>query len=144
MNTKEKIINVINDGNIDDSTAKELIEGYLVDDILSEIKNNDCKVLVVSEGKKNRLNAEEVSYSLCNKDAIRYNFNLATCLNDKEMTDIIESAYNCNNTVLIMEARKKLFSRITGDVELVNLNADGSTHEKIRGISLDKRRIYTR
>ena len=122
MNTKEKIINVINDGNIDDSTAKELIEGYLVDDILSEIRNSGCNIVVVSEGKKNRLSAEEVSYSLCNKDASSYNFNLATCLNDKEMTDIIESAYNCNNTVLIMEVRKKLFSKITGDVELVNLN----------------------
>lgn len=126
MNTKEKIINVINDGNIDDSTAKELIEGYLVDDILSEIKNNNCKLLVVSEGKKNRLNAEEVSYSLCNNDASRYNFNLATCLNDKEITDMIESAYGCNHTVLTMEVRKKLFSRITGDVELVNFNSDGS------------------
>lgn len=83
MNTKEKIINVINDGNIDDSTAKELIEGYLVDDILSEIRNSGCNIVVVSEGKKNRLSAEEVSYSLCNKDAIRCNFNLATCLNGR-------------------------------------------------------------
>ena len=156
MNIKEEIIDILNNEILDKEEAIERAEALLARDIFSEINNNSkSELVVISEGRvSNALSSEDIGYALCEDNDNFFNLNETVAfksLKDKEVADLVQTKCGMDIKKLIKDVRIKVFSELSGDVELINFNTSNDLYwlecvdiltsnfdiESINGIPID-------
>ena len=156
MNIKEEIIEILNNKILDKEEAVKKVEALLAQNIISEMnKNSKPELVVISEGSvSNALNSEDIGYALCEDNDNFFNLNETVAfksLKEKEVAYLVQSKCGVDIKKLINDVRIKVFSELSGNVELINFNTSNDLYwlecvdiltsnsnvESINGIPID-------